>query len=57
MWHPRDGNIRKPMIRLSPLKGKWFGVMVFRWNDKDDKLVNIECWVDLDGLNGMAKIR
>jgi ABC-type molybdenum transport system ATPase subunit/photorepair protein PhrA len=29
--------------------------VVFRWNDKDDKLVNIECWVDLDGLNGNGK--
>ena len=25
--------------------------MVFRWNDKDDKSVHMESWVDLDGLN------
>jgi hypothetical protein len=52
MWRPKDGDIPKPVIKLPPLKGKWFGVMVFRWNEKDDKSVNIECWVDLDGLNG-----
>jgi hypothetical protein len=55
MWRPKDGDIPKPMIKLPPLKDKWFGVMVFRWNDKDDKAVNMECWVDLDGLNGNGK--
>jgi hypothetical protein len=29
--------------------------MIFRWNDKDDKLVHIECWVDLSGLNEYGK--
>jgi hypothetical protein len=32
------------------------GVMVFRWNDKDDKSVHMECWVDLDGLNRNDKL-
>jgi hypothetical protein len=55
MWRPKDEDIPKPMIKLPSLKGKWFGVMVFRWNDKDDKSVHMECWVDLNGLNGNDK--
>jgi len=51
MWRPKDGDIPKPKIRLPPLKDKWFGVMVFRCNDKDDTSVHMECWVDLHGLN------
>jgi hypothetical protein len=51
MWRPKGEDIPKPNIQLPPLKGKWFGVMVFRWNDKDDKSVHMECWVDLNGLN------
>jgi hypothetical protein len=55
MWRPKGEDIPKPKIKLPPLTGKWFGVMVFRWNDKDDKSVNMECWVDLDGLNEIDK--
>jgi hypothetical protein len=57
MWRPKRGDIPKPKIKLPPLKDKWFGVMVFRWNDKDDKSANIECWVDLAGLNEYSKPR
>jgi hypothetical protein len=55
MWRPKDGDIPKPKIKLPPFKGKWFGVMVFRWNDKYDKSVNMQCWVDLYGLNRNGK--
>ncbi len=57
MWRPKRGDIPKPKIKLPPIKGKWFGVMVFRWNDKDDKSVHMECWVDLDGLDANDKPR
>jgi hypothetical protein len=36
MWRPKVEDIPKHKIKVSPLKDKWFGVMVFRWNDKDD---------------------
>jgi hypothetical protein len=55
MWRPKGEHIPKPMIKLPPLKGTWFGVMIFRWNDKHDKSVHMECWVDLDGLNRNCK--
>jgi len=51
MWRPKGGDIPKPKVKLPPLKSRWFGVMIFRWNDKHDKSVDMECWVDLDGLN------
>jgi hypothetical protein len=51
MWRPKGGDIPKPKVKLPPLKNRWFGVMICRWNDKHDKSVDMECWVDLDGLN------
>jgi hypothetical protein len=55
MWRCNKENRPEALIQLPPLKGKWFGAMIFRWNDKDDKSVHIECWVDLCGLNEYSK--
>ena len=56
MWRCKNEKNRpEALIKLPPLKGKWFGAMIFRWNDKDDKSVHIECWVDPSGLNEYGK--
>ena len=52
MWRcKKERNRPEALIQLPALKGKWFGAIIFRWNDKDDKSVHMECWVDLDGSN------
>jgi hypothetical protein len=56
MWRcKKEKNFPKASIHLRPLKDKWSGAIIFRWNGKDDKSVHIESWVDLAGLNEYNK--